>query len=109
MATNVQDATILVDARNALGDLTTQQGHFLGARNDEVLASGEIMLHLAENPRGANARPTHHHAVHAIAVVALHEALGCGHIAIANDGDGHAGVVLHLANERPVGLAGVEL
>ena len=51
----------------------------------------------------------HHNAVHAVAVVVFFQFLGRSDVAVADNGDVHTGVVLHLANQRPVGFTGVHL
>ena len=63
----------------------------------------------AEYPGAAEAGAAYHDGIHAIAVEALAGALGGGDVAVAYDGDVHAGILLHGAYQRPVGLAGVHL
>ena len=109
MAADVEDAAVLVDAVDALGNLTADERHLLGIADDRNLASEQILFHLAENPGCADAGATHHHAINAITVKALLEALRCCHVTIADDGNRHSRVVLHLANEGPVGLPSVNL
>ena len=67
------------------------------------------MLHLLEDPRTAKAGSANHDTIHAVAVKAFARTLGGGDVAIADDGDVHAWIVFHLANQGPVGLTGVHL
>ena len=53
--------------------------------------------------------PAHHNAVHAVTVEILFGFLGGIDVAVADDGNGHTGIVLHLPYEGPVGLALVHL
>ena len=109
MPTNVQNATELVDAVDAFVDLAAQQSHFLLVGDVWHLASEHILLHFLENPWCAYRGSAHHNAVHAVAVVVFFQFLGRSDVAVADNGDVHTGVVLHLANQRPVGFTGVHL
>ena len=110
MSADVQDATSFVQSLHALHHLLLQDVEIpteslLGQR----LARREVMFHLAEDPGAADAASANHYAVYAIVVEALFALLGGHHVAVANDGDRHAWVALHLANQAPVGLACVHL
>ena len=67
------------------------------------------MLHLPEDPGATDAASPDHHAIHACLVETATAVFGCHHVAIANDRDRHAGILLHGADECPVGLTGVHL
>ena len=51
----------------------------------------------------------HHHGIHAVAVEGLAGLFGGGDVPVADDGDLHARILLHLADQGPVRLALVEL
>ena len=67
------------------------------------------MLDLAENPGTAVGCTTYHHTIHTIAVEHLASLCSRVNIAIADDGDMDCGVILDLADKRPICLATVEL
>ena len=66
-------------------------------------------LCLLEYPRIANGGTTNENAVDTVASASLDGLLGSGDVAVAEDGDVHAGVVLNLADEGPVSGALVHL
>ena len=67
------------------------------------------VLDFLEYPRVADGGAANHDGIHAVAFLVF-QRLGCRvDVAIADDGNGHAGVVLHLPDEGPVGGASVEL
>lgn len=110
VATDVQDAAVFVDAGYALFDLAAQHGEaFLHGDGRELLARVEQVANLAEDPRAAEGGAAHHDGVDAVALKALAGHGGRGDVAVADDGDVDARVVLDLADEGPVGFAGVHL
>ena len=110
VAAHVQDAPAFVEQAHAVYDLPAQHVELPG--RGEVLqrfAGFQIMFYFAEYPRAAEAGAAYHDGVHAVAFEALPGALGGGDVAVADDGDVHAGVAFHFTYQRPVGLAGVHL
>ena len=97
MATDVQNATILVDAVDALINLTAHQRHLFLIADHWYFSCEQELLHFPENPRGTDTCPAHHHAVNAIAVKALLHPLRWGHVSVTDDGNLHARVMLSLA------------
>ena len=66
-------------------------------------------LGLLEHPGVADGAAADEYAVDAVSLPCLHGLLGGDDVAVAEDGDVHAGVVLHLADEGPVGVALIHL
>ena len=64
---------------------------------------------LPEYPWTSIRRPTDHHAVHAVSLEHLGRFLPRVDIAVADDRNPHARIALHLADQRPVGLAPIHL
>ena len=96
----VREGGVLRDGMVCPNEGTLTDGRRLGVN---------LFHDLPENPRPAERCSAHHDSVHAIAFEGLYGALCRGDVSIANDGNIHAWIALHLADERPVGLVGVEL
>ena len=88
-----------------LGDLHPLADRWLG----QHFARGKVVFHLAEYPRAPVGRAADHHAVHAVAVEHFGRFRPRIHIAVADDRDMYPRIVLHLADQRPVGFAAVHL
>ena len=73
------------------------------------LARLEVVLHLLEDPGLADGSTPDHHGIDAVGVEGTLHLFARGDVTIADDRDVHAGILLHLADERPVGRAGVHL
>ena len=67
------------------------------------------MAHLLEDPRLPDGRTAYHDGIHAVGVEGATSLFARGDIAVADDGDVHAGIVLHRPDERPVSLPRVHL
>ena len=61
----------------------------------------QIVLHLAEDPRPTDAATPDHHTIDAVAVKGLATTLGGGYVAVADNGNRHAGIRLDGADVRP--------
>ena len=110
MAARVQYAAILVDALHVDVQLLKQQVDLAVSGERRVgRTSVEHVAHLLEYPRTAERGATYHHRIHAVAVERVARLLGRADVAVADDGDVYARVALHLADERPVGVARVHL
>ena len=119
MAAYVEYAAQLVDALDALAHLLLEGVNLPCVAHDLLPgvdkravdhgAGVESLVHLLENPRTAEASAANHDGIYAVAVEALAGTLGCCHVAVTYYRYVHARIVLHLADERPVGLAGVHL
>ena len=110
MATYVQDAPVFVQSGHALENLLAEYVHLPRKGGwGKLFARLQIVRHFLENPRTAEAGAAYHDGIHSIAVETLLGALGSGDIAIADDGNVHTRIVLHFADECPVGFAGVHL
>ena len=110
MAACVQDAALLVDAFHVDAQLLFQHVQLLvevEAVVHHIVI--DIIAYLFEDPRTAKGGAAHHDGIHAIAFEGRLGLLGRGDVAVADDGDVDARVALHLANQGPVGLAGVHL
>ena len=120
MAAAVQDAPVFVDAAHA-GEhlllehvyLPVRTHHRIAAlhgfvRNRHAFRIQDIHDFL-ENPWAAESGTPHHDGIHPVAVETLTGTFGRGYVAIADDGNRHARIVFHLADERPVRFAGVHL
>ena len=83
--------------------------HTLGYGDRTFFLATQQPLCLLEYPWVADGTATNQDAVDTVALAGLDGLLGSGDIAIAEDGDVHAGVVLHLADERPVGRTLIHL
>ena len=70
---------------------------------------GQVMTYFSKDPRTAVGGPPDHHAVHAVAVERPGGLLRRTDVAVADDGNRHARIALHLADQRPVRLAAVHL
>ena len=57
----------------------------------------------------SESRTAYHYAIHAIAVKCLLRLVRIGNVTVPDDGDVHTRIVLHLAYERPIGFAAVQL
>ena len=111
MAAAVHDALAFVAYPGDAGvDMFLEDAHLpRHAACGQVLTVVEVVTDLLEEPGVAEGGAAYHHRVHAVAVETFFGAFGRGDVAVADDGDMHAGVVLDLADECPVGFAGVHL
>lgn len=106
----VQYATVFVYACHALPYLFLEDVHLpvkIHVQPGQFWV--QVFLHLTEYPGTTESGTSYHDSIHAIPLKALLGTLGRGDIPIADDGDMHAGIVLHLAYQGPVGLTGVHL
>ena len=69
----------------------------------------DSLTHLFEYPWTAEGSPAHHHSIHPIALKGKACLFACGDVAVADDRDMYARVVLHLAYQGPVRLPRVHL
>ena len=67
------------------------------------------MCYFLEYPRPTEGGTTYHHGIHAIAFEGLPGLFCLGDVAVADNGDVHAGIDLDKADVRPVGIACVHL
>ena len=74
-----------------------------------MLARIEIGTHILEEPRLTKSGTTYHYSIDPITVKGISRLFCCTDVAIANDRDVRTRILLHLANERPVGFTLIHL
>src|SRR3712207_215826 len=105
VATGVQYAAVLVYAGHIDAELLLQHVYLLiGCQR-----VGRRVGHFLEYPRATKRGPAHHHGVHTVALKGQPGFLARRDVAIADDGNMNAGVVLHLTDKAPIGLSRVHL
>ena len=110
MSAHLQDTYPITLDLQRLGKMLLGYCHTLNNRGLwQNLACREVVFALAENPRAAISGTTNHHAINAIAVEHLVALLGRIDIAITDNGDCDAWVVLNLAYQSPVRIATIHL
>ena len=109
MAASMKNASILVDALDIYAQLLLQQVYFLVHRQRLWRQTVNTFIYLLEYPRASKCGTSNHYGIDTIAVERLLGLPGAGDVAIADDGDMYARIVLHLAYERPVGLTSIHL
>lgn len=110
VAACVQNATVFVDALNVDAQLFEQNVELAVECERRVFGTAvEQVAHLLEYPWAAEGGASYHHGINAIAVEGVACLLGSADVAVADDGDVYARVALHLAYQRPVGIARVHL
>ena len=110
MTAYVQDAAIFVNTRHALLHLVFQGHHaFVERDGRQFLARLEQVLDFLEYPRPSEGGTSHQDAIDARFLEALLGNLCRCDIAVADDGNVDARILLHLADQRPVGFSGVHL
>ncbi len=113
MASYVQDAAVVVDALDAFGYLAAQARELFGGRQGRGdvggVVAGKSTTDVAEHPGGADGGAAHHDAVHSIVVECAQRIVAAAYVAVADEGDVQARVLLDARYHLPVGLAGVHL
>ncbi|CDA55788.1 unknown [Prevotella sp. CAG:604] len=109
MATGVENASVLVDALDIDAELLFQKVDFFIHGQWGCTGIVEIITDFLENPRSSEGGATYHYCIHAIAVEGKFGFFRGRNIAVADDWDMNAGIVLHLSDEAPVGFSRVHL
>src|SRR5574344_816738 len=106
----VEYAAVLIDAVRIDAELVFQQiDLFIQGEGTGCGIVIEYVTYLRDYPGTTECGPAHHDGIYAIAFKGRFGFLRGGDVAIADDGDMDARIALHLADERPVGFAGVHL
>ena len=119
MATYVENASIFVDAFHTLTHFLFEYIQLPVGRHGSIVtlhscgnierSAVECIADFFEYPRTSEGGATHHHCVHTIFLKTAEGICARGDVAIADDGDVHARIALHFANERPIGFSCVHL
>ena len=110
VAAHVEDTAAFVQQVDTVFHLLAEHVHApFGGERGKLFARLQVMLHFLEYPRPSEAGTAYHDGVHAVALEALEGTLRGGDVAVADDGDVYARILLHLADEGPVGFARVHL
>ena len=119
MATYVENTSVFIDALYTLANLLFEHIQLPVGRH-----RSEITLHSSRNvkrntikriadfleyPRTAKGGATHHDRIYTILFKTAECICTGGDVAIANNGDVHARIALHFANQRPIGFSCVHL
>ena len=110
VAACVQNATVFVDALNVDAQLFEQDVE-LAVEGERCVfgTTVEQVAHLLEYPWAAEGGASYHYGIHTVAVEGIAGLLGSADVAVADNGDVDARIALHLAYQRPVGIARVHL
>ena len=109
MATGVENASILVDALDIDAELLFQKVDFLIHGQWGGTGIVEIITDFLENPWPSEGGAANHHRIYAVSLKSKLGFFRGRNIAVADDWDMNAGIVLHLSDEAPVSFSGVHL
>lgn len=110
MAACVQYAAVFVNALNVDAQLFEQDVELAVECERRVFGTAvEQVAHLLEYPWAAEGGTSYHHGINAVAVEGVACLFGSADVAIADNRDVDARIALHLAYQRPVGIARVHL
>ena len=106
----MEDAAAFVQQVDAVFYLLPEHVHApFGGEGRKLFARFQIVFHFLEYPRPSEAGAAYHDGVHTVALETLEGTLRGGDVAVTDDGDVYARILLHLADEGPVGFARVHL
>ena len=115
----MEDAAILINARNAGEHLFLQNIQFPVGRHHRVSTINylvyivsvgvERIVHFLEHPGATEGSATYHGCIYAEFGESTNGIVARNQVSVANNRDVHARILLYLANECPVGLTSVHL
>ena len=88
------------------GDFVFHRFRYIGIPESRYPETG---FHFCEEPGGTESGTADHDGIDAVAIEAFFRALGCTHIPVPYNGYAHARVILHRADEGPIGFTAVHL
>ena len=110
MAACVQNAAVFINALNVDAQLFEQDVELAVECERRVFGTAvEHVAHFLEYPWAAEGGASYHHGIHSVAVEGVACLFGSADVAIAYYRDMYARIALHLAYQRPVGIARVHL